>query len=239
LTRLVTRPNRRRQARLGGALAFAVAVHMAMLNLMLFRSGELILPQPVSTARTVTLTLVRPQRTLAPPSIRKAAAAAAPRAAASSAPTTPSPATVAAAPAPAASSGPAAPAGPSAGLAAGLRGSLLGCANAGALALTEKERQGCELRFAAGGREAAYLSPIPSVKLAYFDAVAKADEDWTSGRDPGHLPFIVCRLGGRGTLAHALKLGPCYLEPPKGSLDKTVDVPEPERDTSTMRHMGE
>ena len=236
---------RRRRARLAGALAFAVAVHVAMLNLMLFRTGELRLPQPVSTARAVTLTLVRPQRTLAPSqapqSAAKAAPAAAPQAAAQpTPPPTPTAVAVAAPPGVAAPSGQTAPGGPPSGLAAGLRGSLLGCANAGALALTEKERQGCEQRFAAGGRETAYLSPIPSVKLAYFNAVAKAQEDWLSDRDPGHPPFVVCRFGGgRGSLAHALKLGPCYLEPPKGSLDQTVDVPEPERDTSTMRHMGE
>jgi hypothetical protein len=42
---------------------------------------------------------------------------------------------------------------------------------------------------------------------------------------PG-LPFVGC---GRGKPPpHGLKIGPCFIDPPKGSLDLDVDIPPPD-----------
>ena len=81
---------------------------------------------------------------------------------------------------------------------------------------------------------------IPPRIRAYYDAVAEAkkpDPPLVPLRarsamsmfegDPvatnGHGPAIGCKLP-RPKLPHALMLGPCYIEPPKGSLTPEVDV---------------
>jgi len=119
-------------------------------------------------------------------------------------------------------------------LVAALRRGPVGCAHPDAAWMTDADRDVCRHRLAAGAANAPYLHGMAAAKLSYYDAVAKAEEDWRTGRDPGHLPFIFCgfRFGqGRGETEapgpHALKLGPCYIEPPKGALSQDVDVPPP------------
>jgi hypothetical protein len=181
----------------------------------------------------------RPQRAVALSLTRWAPPRATPAATPPPAYGTPEPGrhAVAVAPAPtapfASSQSPAAGAGvalkPSNGaLGATLRRGDVGCAHLDAPWMTATDRDACRDHLAAGAAKTPYLSGTAPEKLAYYAAVAKAEEDWRSGRDAGHPPFILC---GKA-LPHALKLGPCYLEPPKGSLDLDVDIPPPD----TSRH---
>ena len=151
-------------------------------------------------------------------------------------------------PSPATAPGPAAP-----DLRAALRHGLAGCANGAATGMTREERERCDDQLATGAK-AAPLMPLnlsPRMR-AYYDAVAKAkapDPPLTPQRAPGalgasdvdargsngHLPGIGCSIpfgGGvkrsrKERLPHALWLGPCFIEPPKGSLTPEVDIPVP------------
>jgi hypothetical protein len=120
-------------------------------------------------------------------------------------------------------------------LAAALRRSPFGCANQGAAWMSQAERDACRQRLAAGAANVPHLQGMAPQKLAYYEALASAQQDWLSGRDSGHPPFLYCGLKfGPGQARyivgppHALKLGPCFLEPPRGSLSATVDVPSPD-----------
>ena len=84
---------------------------------------------------------------------------------------------------------------------------------------------------------------------AYYDAVAEAKKpdpqpvpikapgslgmlESDMRKTNGHLPGIGCSISfGPGEkpkkLPNALRLGPCYLEPPKGSLTPEVDITPP------------
>jgi hypothetical protein len=118
--------------------------------------------------------------------------------------------------------------------------------------MSPRERDACRDRLAAGATSAPHLEGMAPDKLAYYAAVAKAHEDWLSGRDPGHLPGVGCAIFfGAGAPPkpppHALVLGPCMIEPPRGSFDVDVDVqPDgkggepPPRDvfTTTGHHPG-
>ena len=139
-----------------------------------------------------------------------------------------------AATAPKLGSGPLAATGAQA-LSAALRGGPIGCANQAAAWMSDAERDACRQRLAAGAANVPYLQGMAPEKLAYYNALAKAQQDWLSGRDPGGQPFIYCgfKLGqGRARFIipppHAMRLGPCFLEPPRGSLSQTVDVPSPD-----------
>ena len=153
-------------------------------------------------------------------------------------------------PSPAPSARPSAP-GPD--LAAALRRGSVGCANAGAVGLSRAERETCEERLAAGAKDAKHLWGMEPAKREYYAAVAEAkapDPAPTQGTAlgrvgghygldtdmrgmKGHLPFVACKLSfGPGkkvnhTPPHALSLGPCYIEPPAGSLSPDVDIPPP------------
>jgi hypothetical protein len=121
-------------------------------------------------------------------------------------------------------------------LAAALRHSLLGCANPLAAWMSQADRDACRQRLAAGAADLPHLQGMAPEKLAYYDAVAKAQDDFRNWRDVGHLPYVFCAVKfGQGHVRaalappHALKLGPCYLEPPKGPLSITVDIPPPDQ----------
>jgi hypothetical protein len=58
----------------------------------------------------------------------------------------------------------------------GLRGSLVGCANAGAVGLSREERAHCDERFGMRAGEAPALDPIPADKRRAFGAVAAKQE---------------------------------------------------------------
>ena len=131
-------------------------------------------------------------------------------------------------------SGPArqAPAGPAgagvpAGVASALRNSLIGCANTAALGLSDAERAACRERLAAGAMAAPYRPGIPTEKRAYYENILAAEAAFRRNPMGGHGPVVFCYPGAPARpLPHALKIGPCYIEPPQGSLDVDVDVPE-------------
>jgi hypothetical protein len=220
---------RRRTSRLG-ALALAALDNLALLALLAAPGRDAF--RAPSGLRPVEVTLAKPMiRRLTPPP--PAAGSAAPSRVLS--PSTP-PATPASPAAPAPTTGPIGPSlSPGApGLAATLRRGDVGCAHPDAPWMTAADRDACRDRLAAGATKAPYVSGMPAGKLAYYDAVAQAEADWRSGRDAGHPPFISCAFkfgAGQARAAdappHALKLGPCILEPPKGSLDIDVDIPQP------------
>jgi hypothetical protein len=146
--------------------------------------------------------------------------------------------------------GPAAPAADPAGglaLARTLRGRL-GCANPETLSAAE--RTACEERLGRGAPQAPYMpAPIERTKRSYYDAVAEAkapsppptpgtatgklgmfDSDLRGTK--GHGPQIGCSVKfGPGAKTkgppNALKLGPCFINPPAGSLTPDVDIPPP------------
>jgi hypothetical protein len=222
---------RRRRSRRLSALVLAAVANLAILS-MLGLPGHGLRRAPAGLSpRTVEISL-------APwfaPRLNSAAAAPPPK---SAAPIRPSIAPAPSAPTvesamPAAGGG-TAPAPAAGALAATLRRGDVGCAHPEAPWMTQSDRDACRDRLAAGAAKAPYVSATAPEKLAYYVAVAKAQEDWRSGRDAGHLPFFYCgyKFGGghvREVEAppHALKLGPCFLEPPKGSLDIAVDIPMP------------
>jgi len=131
--------------------------------------------------------------------------------------------------------GPAAAPGGASEIADALRSSLFGCANQGAAWMSDAARDACRQRLAAGAASVPHLQGMAPEKLAYYAALAKAQQDWLDWRDPGHLPYIFCGAKfGQGHVRevvappHALKFGPCFLEPPQGMLSVTVDVPPPD-----------
>ena len=80
---------------------------------------------------------------------------------------------------------------------------------------------------------AAYQSGIPAAKSQYYAAVLAAEDDYR--KHGGHPPVVACIPGKpKHMLPHAIKLGPCYIEPPQGSLSVDVDVPEMESQRSAQ-----
>lgn len=225
-----------RRTRRGLAAALAIAVNVALLSLLAAPGRYRLTVPPEGGARPVDVSVVplllpRSRTPASPPS----QATAAPAAAATSASASPL-----AAISPPAQSAPPAAEGQSVApdaqaVGAALRRSLLGCANPGAVWMSGADRDACRQRLAAGAVNVPHLQGMAPEKLAYYDALAKAQQDWLSGRDPGSLPYIYCGIKfGQGrasdTVAppHALKFGPCFLEPPRGSLSATLDVPPPD-----------
>jgi hypothetical protein len=130
-----------------------------------------------------------------------------------------------------------------------LRHGLAGCANAGA-SLTRAERERCNEQLGQGVASAPYLPAAIEPRIrAYYDAVAEAKKpdpppvplkapgslkpfEGDPRTTNGHGPGIGCKIPfGPGEkpkkLPHALYLGPCFIEPPKGSLTPEVDITPP------------
>jgi hypothetical protein len=203
------------------ALAIATAANLLLLFLLAF-PGRYRLAFGAETGRPVAISLTQwpKPRGMAP---RKAAARASPtpvraptssfQAIAPAVPNAPSP------------TEPSAAVSPDFNLATALRRSPVGCAQQDAGWMTDADRDICRHRMAAGAASAPYLQGMGQAKRGYYAAVAQAEADWRTGRDPGHLPFIGCGLGTPPP--HALRVGPCFIDPPKGSLDPDVDVPQP------------
>jgi hypothetical protein len=218
---------RRRTSRLG-ALALAALANLALLTLLALPGRDAF--RAPSGSRPVKVTLEPPiilRPVSPPPSVGSAAPGRTLR------PTTPTE-TPGPTAAPAPTTGPVgsslSPGAP--GLAAILRRGDVGCAHPDAPWMTPADRDACRDRLAAGAAKAPYVGGMPAQKLAYYDAVAQAEADWRSGRDAGHPPFIGC--GAKKPPPHALKIGPCFIDPPKGSLDLEVDIPPPD----TSQHSG-
>ena len=146
---------------------------------------------------------------------------------------------------PAAAVGPPAP-----DLRAALRHGAAGCANLNALGMSRADRERCDDQLAHGAASAPFLPAALDPRMrGYYDAVALAKQrdpphvpvinkaplpGDPPPRRPGgdHLPGIGCAIPfGVGQkpkkLPHALYLGPCLIEPPKGPLDPEVDITPP------------
>ncbi len=143
---------------------------------------------------------------------------------------------------------PAGPAGPD--LRLSLRHGAAGCANAGAVGMSRAERERCEEQLGHGVASAPYMPAALAPRIrAYYDAVAEAKKpdgpptpQRATGRlgmfesdgraTNGHGPGIGCHVVfGPGEKPkgppHALSLGPCFIEPPKGPLTPEVDITPP------------
>ena len=221
--------------RRGLSAALAVAVNVALLALLAAPGRYRLSLPPEGGMRPVDVSVVplpvpsSPMRPSAPVRhAQKPAAAAMSRSPIAAA--TPAPALTA----PPLGEGPAVVTGAQA-LTAALRRGPLGCANQGAAWMSDADRDTCRQRLATGAANVPHLEGMAPQKLAYYAALAQAQRDWLSGRDPGHPPFLYCGFKfGQGSVRtiiappHALKFGPCFLEPPRGSLSATVDVPSPD-----------
>jgi hypothetical protein len=230
----VTSTRRRVRRCWPAALAMATVANLALLSLLAFPGGYR-LQFGADASRPVDVTLA-PWPVLRAPAPRKAPAqrSSGPTHATTASP--PEASTIAATPQTVSppAEGPAGALPPNADLATALRRSLVGCANQGAAWVSDADRDACRQRLADGAASVPHLQGMAQAKLNYYAAVAKAEEDWRTGRDPGHLPFLFCGVNfGQGRPGimkpgpHALKLGPCFLEPPKGALSQDVDVPPP------------
>jgi hypothetical protein len=116
--------------------------------------------------------------------------------------------------------------------------------------MSRAERERCEEQLGRGVASAPYMPAAIAPRIrAYYDAVAEAKKPDgpptpqvapgrlgvfdTDGRGTnGHGPGIGCKITfGPGEkprpLPHALKLGPCFIEPPKGPLSTEVDLTPP------------
>jgi hypothetical protein len=165
-----------------------------------------------------------------------------PAAAAPTRPSEPTPLSETAAPTAPASG----PPGPDLRLA--LRHGLAGCANTANMSHAERER--CDEQLGRGVASATYMPAAIAPRIrTYYDAVAEAkkpDPQQVPLRAPGRLhaldtdvrttnghgPGVGCKITwGPGEKPkgppHALSLGPCFIEPPKGSLTPEVDLTPP------------
>jgi hypothetical protein len=116
--------------------------------------------------------------------------------------------------------------------------------------MTRADRERCEEQLGHGVASAPFLPAAIGPRIrAYYDAVAEAKKPdpppaprrpiGALGRwEPdvretnGHGIGIGCHIAfGAGQKPkappHALTLGPCMIEPPKGTLDPEVDIPPP------------
>ena len=139
---------------------------------------------------------------------------------------------------------------PGADLRAALRHGALGCANLAAVGMTRAERAVCEDQLGHGAGQAPVLAVSLEPRIrAYYDAVALAkapDRSPMPARAPGalnildlddrgtggHPSLVGCRIpfgpGEKPKLpVHWLKLGPCFIAPPKGPLTVEADITPP------------
>jgi len=131
-----------------------------------------------------------------------------------------------------------------------LRHGAAGCADASVAGMSRAERERCEEQLGRGVASAPYLPAAIAPRIrAYYDAVAEAKKpdgpptpqmapgrlgvfDVDNWGTNGHGPGVGCHIAfGPGEKPkgppHALSLGPCYIEPPKGPLSAEVDVTPP------------
>jgi hypothetical protein len=134
---------------------------------------------------------------------------------------------------------------PASDLRLALRHGVAGCANAGA-SMTRAERERCNEQLGRGVATAPFLPAAIEPRIrGYYDAVAlakQADPPPVPRKPPGSLGMfdtdlrgtgghplaIGCRAGAnRKALPHALRLGPCFIAPPKGPLTVEADITPP------------
>lgn len=137
-------------------------------------------------------------------------------------------------------------------LGAALRAGGFACAGVRNTLLTPEERARCQEKLGALAQKAPSLpAPIDPTKRAYYDAVAEAYRDpgqmvpltargaggmFAEERSVhlGHGPRVGCsvkfgpnaRKAPRGP-PNALRAGPCFIQPPNGSLSPEADIRKP------------
>jgi hypothetical protein len=137
-------------------------------------------------------------------------------------------------------------------LGAALRTGGLACSGDLRKMLGPEERARCDERFGALARNAPDLpAPIDPGKRAYYDAIAEAYRDHgpvvpltargaggifgaEEGVQVGHGPRVGCsvKFGPNASKApkgpaNALRAGPCFIQPPLGSLTPEADIRKP------------
>ena len=137
-------------------------------------------------------------------------------------------------------------------LRAALRRSGVGCANGRAVGLNREERERCAERLGAHALDTPFLpAPIDPGKRAHYDAVAEAYKaggqmvpltargaagmfDVDASANSGHGPRVGCsvKFGPNARKApkgppNALRAGPCFIQPPNGSLSPEADIRKP------------
>ena len=234
-----------------GVILVAIVGLHALVLLLLARPVILIFPDYSNDEDTVDVSLERPRRP-ARPAAGGEATSPAPRA-----PAIVAPATVEALPLtpstvrPTTVPGPA-PSSPHGDLGAALRSGGYACGSGRRALLTPEERARCEEKLGALALNAPSLSaPIDPDKRAYYDAVAEAYRDpgqmvpltargaggvFGAERSVhlGHGPLVGCsvkfgpnaRKAPKGP-ANALRAGPCFIQPPNGSLSPEADIRKP------------
>lgn len=234
----------------GIVLVAAVGLH-ALVLLLLAKPVILIFPDYSNDEDTVDVSLERPRRP-ARPAVNGGATSPVPRA-----PANVAPATVETLPLAPLTAGPTtvpgpAPSRPHSDLGAALRSGGYACGSGRRALLTPEERARCEEKLGALALKAPPLpAPIDPEKRAYYDAVAEAY------RDPGQMVPLTARGAGgifgaersvhlgHGPLvgcsvkfgpnadkapkgpANALRAGPCFIQPPNGSLTPEADIRRP------------
>jgi hypothetical protein len=246
---------RRERLERGAILAAAVGLHVLVLFL-LARPATPAFPDRSGDEGAIDVTLDRARRPTRP-AARSEATSVVPHRPARSAPQTvetlpvetlpvePAPSAPLAAPAAAAP-------GPRIDLATALRAGGFGCENRREASLSPEERARCQEKLGALALKAPPLSaPMDPVKRAYYDAVAEAYKnrgqpiplnarggngmfDVNDSVFPGHGPRVGCsvKFGPNADKApkgppRALRAGPCFIQPPNGSLSPEADIRKP------------
>ena len=234
-------------------LVAVVGAH-ALLLVLLARPMTLVFPDRSNDDGAVEVILERPPRPARPASPSEAGPPA-PHRPARAAPSTVEtlPLAPAAAPTTSTATGPTfALPGPRGDLGATLRAGGFACASDRRGLLSPEERARCEEKLGALALRAPSLpAPIDPAKRAYYDAVAEAYAqggpvvpltarggagrlDVETRANTGHGPRVGCsvEIGPNARKApkgppNAPRAGPCFIQPPVGSLTPEVDIPRP------------
>lgn len=249
----------RKRRRLGIAAVLSAAAHVAVITIVALQAPRLRIPhEPAGPPPAIIPILLAPKppaaAQLAPIRLHR-------RRQPFAAPPAPEPTPPVTLPARPAARGPdlihpaPLPEGPKDQVRLTLRGSPVGCANPDAAGLNRAEREHCLEQLGKGVKTAPFMpAAIDPAQRAFYDAVVEAkkpDKPLTPivsagkagifGGDPrgvtGHGPEIGCSIqfgpGEKRKLPHALKLGPCYIEPPQGPLTVEADIQNPDAE---LRH---
>ncbi|KRA62568.1 hypothetical protein ASD89_22470 [Caulobacter sp. Root656] len=243
------KPSRERLER-GAILAVVVGLHGLVL-LLLARPAAPHFPDRSTDEGAIEVALDR-ARPATRPAARSEAATVVPHRPALPAPSTMETLPVASGPPATPSTPPAATPSPRGDLGAVLRAGGFGCGSERETRLSPKERARCQDKLGALALKAEPLAaPIDPAKRAYYDAVAEAYRnrgqsvplnarggngmfDVDDSVFPGHGPRIGCSVKFGPNAArtpkgppNALRAGPCFIQPPNGSLTPEVDIRKP------------
>jgi hypothetical protein len=231
----------------GATLAVVVGLHVLAL-LLLARPAAPRFPDRSTDEGAIEVALDR-ARPATRPAVRSDAAAVVPHRPALRAPPTVETLPMASASVP---TDPPATPGPRGDLGAVLRSGGFGCGSEREARLSPEDRARCQDKLGALALKASPLAaPIDPAKRAYYDAVAEAYRnrgqsvplnarggngmfDVDDSVFPGHGPRVGCSVKFGPNAArtpkgppNALRAGPCFIQPPNGSLSPEVDIRKP------------